>query len=283
MLSPEQEEYILESAYVPEHITNLMVGICDGEPFLVEDYVFYVKADWLIFIGYPLGRHYQAADFTAALNDTIIKFNPAYTWFIAPEMPESFLRAARQRESDEYYKLNIQNQTVKKNLVQVIQKAAAVLEVEKSRQFSPDHVALTKEFLKREKTAPRVRELFLRMPEYVARSSTSLVLSARDKNRNLSAFYVMELAAGKFATYVVGCFSKNHYVPHASDLLFFEMIKLAGEKHKEYIHLGLGVNEGIRRFKKKWGGIPFLKYEFCELSGGAEEPLSWLRFLEAKL
>jgi hypothetical protein len=93
----------------------------------------------------------------------------------------------------------------------------------------------------------------------------------------------MELAAGKFATYVVGCFSKNHYVPHASDLLFFEMIKLAGEKHKEYIHLGLGVNEGIRRFKKKWGGIPFLKYEFCELSGGAEEPLSWLRSLEAKL
>jgi hypothetical protein len=58
---------------------------------------------------------------------------------------------------------------------------------------------------------------------------------------------------------------------------------LAGEKHKEYIHLGLGVNEGIRRFKKKWGGIPFLKYEFCELSGGAKEPLSWLWFLEAKL
>lgn len=283
MLSPEQEKYILQNAYVPEHITNLMVGISDGEPFWVEDYVIYARADWLIFVGYPLGRHYQAGAFTATLNDTIKKFHSAYTWFIVPEIPQPFLRAARQRESDEYYKLDIPNQTVKRNLVQVVQKAAAGLRVEISRRFPPDHITLTKEFLKREKTAPRVRELFLRMPEYVAGSSTSRVLSARDPDGNLSAFYVVELAAAKFATYVVGCFSKNHYVAHASDLLFFEMIKLAGENHKEYIHLGLGVNEGIRRFKKKWGGAPFLRYEFCELSAGPEEPLPWLRSLEAKL
>jgi hypothetical protein len=198
-------------------------------------------------------------------------------------MPDSFLHAARQRESDEYYKLDIKNQKVKKNLMQTIQKASANLTVEKCRRFSPSHITLTKEFLNRETPSPRVRELFLRMPEYVARSSTSIVLSAWDKNRNLSAFYVIELAAREFATYVVGCFSKSHYVAHASDLLFFEMINLAGENHKEYIHLGLGVDEGIRRFKKKWGGIPFLKYEFCELSARTEGPLPWLRSLEAKL
>jgi len=283
MLSPEQEKYILENAYVPEHITPLMVGISGGEPFWIENYVFYAKADWLIFVGYPLGRHDQAPDFTATLKDTIKKFNPAYTWFIVPEMPESFLHVARQRESDEYYRLDIQNQKVKKNLVQVIQKASTFLTVEKNRQFSKDHIRLTKEFLNREKTTPRVRELFLHMPQYIARSPTSLVLSARDKNGNLSAFYVMELAAGKFVTYVVGCFSKTHYVPHASDLLFSEMINLGREKRKEYIHLGLGVNQGIRRFKKKWGGSPFLPYEFCELSAAPEEPLPWLRSLEAKL
>jgi predicted RNA-binding protein len=283
MLSPQQEEYILENAYVPEHIIPLMVGISGAEPFWIENYVFYAKADWLIFVGYPLGRHYQAADFTVTLNDTMKKFNPAYTWFIVPEMPESLLRSARQRESDEYYRLDIQNQTVKKNLVQVIQKVSAVLQVEKNRQFSKDHVTLTKEFLKREKTTPQVRELFLHMPRYIDRSPTSLVLSAWDKKGNLSAFYVMELAAGKFATYVVGCFSKTRYVPHASDLLFSEMINLARENQKEYIHLGLGVNPGIRRFKRKWGGTPFLRYEFCELSAAPEEPLPWLRSLEAKL
>jgi hypothetical protein len=43
------------------------------------------------------------------------------------------------------------------------------------------------------------------------------------------------------------------------------MITLAQERGKQVINLGLGVNEGISRFKKKWGGEPFLKYEFCEL------------------
>jgi hypothetical protein len=283
MLSPDQEKYILENAYVPEHIIPLMVGISGAEPFWIDYYVFYAKADWLIFVGYPLGRHYQAVDFTTTVNDTIKKFNPAYTWFIVPEMPESFLRVARQRESDEYYRLDIPNQTVKKNLAPVIQKASAVLQVEKDREFSRDHVTLTKEFLQREKTTPRVRELFLHMPQYIARSPTSLVLSARDPNRKLAAFYVIERAAEKFATYVVGCFSKNHYVPHASDLLFFEMINLAREDHKEYIHLGLGVNEGIRRFKRKWGGTPSLKYEFGELYAGREEPLAWLGVLDTPL
>jgi len=29
---------------------------------------------------------------------------------------------------------------------------------------------------------------------------------------------------------------------------------------KKSLNLGLGVNAGIRRFKEKWGGTPFLKY-----------------------
>ena len=45
--------------------------------------------------------------------------------------------------------------------------------------------------------------------------------------------------------------------------------KLADEKkslavvfftQKKAVNLGLGINSGIRRFKEKWGGAPFLKY-----------------------
>ena len=47
--------------------------------------------------------------------------------------------------------------------------------------------------------------------------------------------------------------SKKHYVPHASDLLFLEMIKLTREHGKHIIHLGLGVNEGIQKIQGKMG------------------------------
>ena len=41
---------------------------------------------------------------------------------------------------------------------------------------------------------------------------------------------------------------------------FFEMVNLALIKGKKAVNLGLGINNGIRRFKEKWGGAPFLIY-----------------------
>ncbi|MCX5909080.1 MAG: hypothetical protein NTY64_18405 [Deltaproteobacteria bacterium] len=194
-------------------------------------------------------------------------------------MPDSCLHSGQERESDKYYKLDLARFEPKSDLRRMIRKAAEGLTVERSRQFTGEHHALLEEFLKGETLAPRVRELFLRMADYVPYSQTSLVLDARDARQQLSAFYVVEMGARDFATYVVGGYSRRNQVPHASDLLFWEMTNLAKEQKKEYIHLGLGVNEGIRRFKAKWGGIPFLNYEFAEYLRERPGPLSWLRLL----
>ena len=49
-------------------------------------------------------------------------------------------------------------------------------------------------------------------------------------------------------------------VPGASDLLLRELVKVAHAARKKAVNLGLGINDGIRRFKEKWGGVPFLPY-----------------------
>jgi len=283
MISQAQEEYLLRQAYVPEHVPNLMVGVSKGEPYLIGDYVIFAKDDWLIFVGYPLNRDCRPEFFATALKETIKKFNPTYTWFVAPEIPNSILQSARQREGDEYYKLEMRNHEVEKGLMRIVKKASEALTIEKSRQFSEEHVDLTRDFLEKESPPPRIKELFLQMTEYVPYSKTSFVLNARDQQKKLSAYYIIELGAEEFATYVVGCFSRKNYVAHASDLLFYEMTNLAKEYHKAYIHLGLGVNEGIRRFKKKWGGFPFLKYESGEWVSETQGPLSWMKALGARL
>jgi hypothetical protein len=121
------------------------------------------------------------------------------------------------------------------------------------------------------------------MPDYIGRSSSAWMLNARDKAGRLCAFTVVELGAKDFSTYVLGSHSKKHYVPHASDLLFLEMINLTREHGKNTIHLGLGVNKGIRRFKEKWGGKPFLRYEFCERRYGAARKVSLIEALVGRL
>jgi len=283
MITSEDEAYVLTKAYVPEHIVSLMAGISKGEPFLIEDHLCFAKDNWLIFVGYPLDENFSQERCERIVKQVIEIFQPEYLWFIAPEIPGSLSDSCTERETDQYYTLDLEQAKMKPSLQRIADKASKELIVERSHSISKEHEALIAELLKREKLPPRVRELYRAMPDYVGYSSSARTLNARDKNGKLCAFYVVELGARNFSTYLVGSHSKKYYVPHASDLLFLEMIRLTREHGKNIIHLGLGVNEGIRRFKKKWGGIPFLKYEFCECFYGTRRAASLIESLIGKL
>ncbi len=283
MISPEDKAYILERAYVPEHILNLMVPISKGEPFLKEDHLVFVKDNWLILVGYPLEGNFSQERCERILKQAAETFRPEYLWFIGPEIPPSLQGSCKERQTDQYYKFDLNQKKLKPSLQRVTDKASKELIVERGHSISKEHEALISELLKREKLPPRLRELYRAMPDYVAHASTSCVLNARDKNGKLCAFFVVELGAKNFSTYVLGSHSKKHYVSHASDFLFLEMIKLTREHGKNTINLGLGVNEGIRRFKEKWGGIPYLNYEFCERYYGYTRTVSLIKSLEGKL
>jgi len=283
MITPADEEYILTRAYVPEHIVSLMTLISKGEPFLIEEHLSFVKDNWLIVVGYPLDGNFSLQRCEKILKQTLETYRPEYLWFIGPEIPPSLSHSCTERESDQYYRLDVGQTKFKPSLQHMVGKASKELAAERSHSFSKDHEALVKELIKREKLTPRVKALYLSMPEYVARSQSSYVLNAWDKKGKLCAFYVVELATKEFATYVLGCYSKKHYVPHASDLLFLKMIELSREQDKSFIHLGLGVNKGIRKFKEKWGGVPFLNYEFCECFYGTTRTVSLIKAIEGKL
>jgi hypothetical protein len=283
VITSEEEKYILSRAYVPEHIVSLMVLISKGEPFFLSDHLCYRMDDWAILVGYPLGGLFSGKTFERLAQDLMKKFKCRRWSMIAPELPSSFLKTGTERASDHYYRLQLMEYRMKGPLGRLIRKGTANLRIERAAGMSGDHDRLIREFIERDRPADRIRELFLAMPEYAAASDSVLLLNARDHMDRLTAFYVVDLAARAFATYVVGCYSRENYVPYASDLLFAEMVAVAREQNKGYIHLGLGVNEGIRRFKEKWGGVPFLAYEFCEYYRGYSGILSLVRTLESKL
>ncbi len=284
VFGPDDEGYVLAKAYVPEHIVGLMALISKGKPFLIKDHLGYVKDNWLILVGYPLEESFTPERCETILDQVLETYRPEYLWFIGPGVPTSLLESCRERQTDEYLMLDLEGAKPKSSLRRVARKAAERLTVERGRTFTKKHEALVSEFRGRQKLPPMVEGLYRAMPDYVAGSASACVLNARDEKGKLSAFYVVELAAKEFDTYVLGCYSRQNYVPHASDLLFYHMMELARERGKRSINLGLGVNEGIRRFKQKWGGVPFLKYEFCECYYGRPETLSLIdMLLEGKM
>jgi hypothetical protein len=261
MLTPDEEDFILQHAYVPEHLVGLMSYLSGGEPFLMDDHFCCRKKDWILVVGYPLNRDYQEARLAAVLEKAKKKFGSTNLWVVAPRLPLTYNKQWQERESDRYFTLDVKTDQVPRDLRRTLDKARNLVRIERSRTTGAAHRSLSQEFIERVAPHPRVERLLFKSLHYVGQSEKSLVLNAWDRHDELAAFYVIDLSARAFSTYVIGCHSKKNYAPGASDLLLLETIQISAEMNKAYIHLGLGVNEGIRRFKEKWGGKPTLPYE----------------------
>lgn len=268
MITADEKAYLLTNAYVPEHLVGLMTQVSGGEPFLIQDYFCCRKKDRMIVIGYPLGKPFQTVEFEDLINRVKRDFHPKEISIIASEIPESLMAACQERDSDFYYSLEIENINLPNSLKRMVTKAARNLTIERADQLQKAHRELTQEFVQRVKPDQRVVKLLYKMPDFVANSEKVVCLNAWDPKNHLSAFYIVDLSAKEFASYVIGSYSKIHYVVGASDLLCFEMIQMSREHSKTYIHLGLGVNKGIRRFKEKWDAAATRPYEMCELMVG---------------
>jgi hypothetical protein len=120
---------------------------------------------------------------------------------------------------------------------------------------------LVKDFISKHTLSPEHRIIFEHMPHYLKKAKAARLLEAR-KGNSLIAFTIIELESAKYAFFLFNVRSIVHTIPGASDLLFHEMAKLAQSEGKVAINLGLGIHPGVRHFKEKWGGIPFLKYTY---------------------
>lgn len=258
------DKEISSFARVPEHSLPLMRAMSGGAPFVAGEYLFFAAEDWLMAIGYPLRGKYRASDFEDALQKAKEKFSPAHCFAIAPELPDSY--SAHIVDRDRYYLLNA-NAPVPAKLRNPLKKAAMILSVSQGNVFTPEHRRLWSEFLENPSSgmAERTRGLYLQTPAALAAGPGSLaLLDARDSSGRLVASLLLDYAPKHFVSYVIGAHSRKFYVPHATDMLFSVMLQKARESGKRYIHLGMGVNSGILRFKLKWGAKPYFPYVLAQ-------------------
>jgi hypothetical protein len=238
-----------------------MAAMSGGEPFLMGSYLFIAAEDWLLAIGYPLENNYSPEGFEQALAGALSRRRARDCWAICPSLPERL--KSHRRERDRYYILPVEA-PVPARLERLADRAAASLSVEEGIAFTAAHRRLWAEFTGRVALPANVRELFARTEEVLAAAPGLSLLNAWDPEGRLSACLLLDSAPRRFTSYLLGAHSRTPYSPHASDLLFREMLRRARGNQKEFLHLGLGVNDGIRRFKLKWGGVPGPPYELAE-------------------
>jgi len=259
MITPQEEEFIKNHAYVPEHLAGYGMSISQGEPFFLEDYLCYQRREVLIFVGYPLSGRFDEKRMEEILQRSIQRFNPAQVALQSAVIPAGL---GRPSQPDSYYKLDLANRRTFSKVKNMVRRAGKELKVEKGREFQDEHRELIEDFLACHPVDEGTRTLFQKIPAYLSSVPSACLLEARNSRGELAAFDIAEFGARDYAFYMFNFRSQRAPVPGASDLLLQALISEAEKLGKSSVNLGLGVNAKVAFFKEKWGGVPFLPYQF---------------------
>ncbi|HOP86795.1 MAG TPA: hypothetical protein PLM71_04695 [Syntrophorhabdaceae bacterium] len=256
--------FIYDNAYIPEHIYTYVQGISDVDVFFFMPYVCYFKEGLLIFIGYPLKDISNLSSLKAILDKAISKTRCDKVRIILPSWPINGLSDYKLISRDEYFRLDLTSFTIKSKIRNMINRASRDITVERTRTISSEHSYLIERFLDEKKIDGDTKWIMEHIVSYVVKSNTAWILNGRDAKGRLIVFDVVDVFSRDYIFYMFNIRSIDKYIPGASDLLFYELIKMGIENKKRYINLGLGINKGVSFFKEKWGGQPFIPYYLLE-------------------
>ena len=256
MLNNQERKWIHRHAYLPEHMPDYVGAVSGAEAYFHRNYLFFLAKKHLIFIGYPLQPD---SDPPARIYDLICnRYQPTTAAVIASDI---WLPAEQCQPptTDSYYRLDLPVTSIDASVAYMLRRARKELKIARGR-FQKEHKKVIKAFLSGHSFNRQQKYLFRHIPQYLKASDTAVMFEARKENK-LAAFNIVDLGSADCAFYLFSFRSGTINVPGASDLLFHAMVELAHSEGKKAVNLGLGINAGIRRFKEKWGGVPFMDYQ----------------------
>lgn len=255
MLNTEERRLVYEHAYLPEHLPDYAEAISGAEAHLLDDYLCFRRRNHLIFVGYPLKN--KRSDRKKAYDAAIERFHPSTIAILAPKIwlpPQTY----EAQPEDIYYRLDLPLVSIDAEVAYMVRRAGRELRVEEG-VFGKEHKRLVKGFISGRELSQEQKEIYQGIPRYMKRARTAHLIEAR-KGDDLVAFNIVDMGAAKYAFYLFNVRSTRKKVPGASDLLFHEMVRMAHAEGKKALNLGLGIHPGVRHFKEKWGGTPFLTH-----------------------
>jgi hypothetical protein len=147
MITKEEERYILDRAYVPEHSVGLMAKLSGGDPSIIGDYLCLRRENWMIVVGYPFKKSFSVEDLETVVARIKEKFKPQRLSLMAPRLPLSFAESCLEREEDDYFTLDIKNIRMKSRLRRIVERTKEQLTVECSHDFTKAHSDIIREYI----------------------------------------------------------------------------------------------------------------------------------------
>jgi hypothetical protein len=259
VIGPDRLSRVTAGAFVPEQVVNYVCAVGDARPLMLGECLGYAAGEELVLIGYPLHDPQDTAALTQAVERALAVRGVRRLTVIGPTRPPQAPARAVAAE-DHYFGLPLPAPAPAAKLRNLLRRAARELTLAKERRLEEAQAALVTRYLNERPLSPGTRHIFRRIPSYLEASAGARVVSARRTDGRLAAFAVGEFAALSTAFFMF-CFRDPEVAPPGSaDLVLSGLLREAQARGQGRINLGLGVNAGIRFFKRKWGAEPFLPY-----------------------
>jgi hypothetical protein len=278
MIVPDLLAWVTAEAVTPEQVLPYVCTVAGSRPRMVGSCVGFESEGEFVLVGYPMHDPLDVGAMTEAVGRALEIRGVHRITVIGPVRPPQAPDQTTVTE-DCYYALPIPSPPPGQKLRNLLRRAGRELTLEAGRQYGDDHMTLVERYLEERQLATGTRHIFRQLPRYLAASAGSLLLSARLANGRLAAFAVGEFAALRTAFYMFSFRDPGLAPPGTTDLLLSGLLDEARERGHAQMNLGLGVNEGISFFKRKWGAAPFLPYVEATWAIRSQGALSHLRGL----
>ncbi|MCU0560881.1 MAG: GNAT family N-acetyltransferase [Desulfobacterales bacterium] len=257
MIGPDRLERVSAEAAVPEQVSAYVRAVAGSKPKLWGACIGYESEGSVVLIGYPLHDPRDASAMTEAVALVLKAPGLKRLTVIGPLRPPQAPASAAAAE-DCYYALPVPAPAPGQKLGNILRRAAREVTLERGGRCDEEHSALIRRYLEERSLAAGTRHIFRQLPRYVEQSPGALLVSARRADGRLAAFAVGEFASLSTAFFMF-CFRDPDLAPPGSaDLVLSGLLQAADERGQTRMNLGLGVSDGIRFFKRKWGAEPFL-------------------------
>ncbi len=247
--------------YIPEQIIDYFEPISGLKAKIIGNYLLYINGETVAIIGYPINGEYDEKEVTQIFQSYFEEKKSMRIVIIAPKLPSTLV--FEEVKTDNYYRLMLPVKHLSKKIRYMVSRAFRELAIEVGKNLTNSHREIMRDFLNRPDVDEFMDYVCSRLDLYLSRSKTVKIINAFNKTGRLVGFDIVDLPPGRYSFYMFNFIDRNGgYVPGVSDLMMHHFLKISEEEGKLYVNMGLGINEGVKRFKVKWGAEPFLPYQY---------------------
>ncbi len=255
-------QYINAWAITSDQLLNYVSSVSGVQSELMGNYVVHRQYDNIIMIGYNLENPHSVEQLDIIIEQLVMEQNVKTFTVLAPIRPNIAPKEAISSEEDAYWFLDLPISKLNFKVKNMIVKANDKINIIKTNgkgAWTTEHQELMLSYIKTKIMDSALCSILQGLGKYLITSPQVELFSAYDKNNKLMACALADFSSFNTSFYMFAFRKKNSF-PGVSDAILYAILNEASARGYVKCNLGLGINDGIRFFKQKWGAKPILPF-----------------------